>query len=145
MRDVPSRVRMVTMPGCSSFTRSNDPRIAAQPDAAASLRESVRRLGRDNRDEFPFICHVERIESQHLACALDFVADGNRALLQLDAHLDRSAISLSELERPPRVGSRRQRISELAPSISATKRMQRRGIALHRRFRIPDLRAGTRW
>ena len=44
------------------------------------FEHSFGRRGRNNREQLAFVGHVQRIESQHLARALNFLPDRNRLL-----------------------------------------------------------------
>jgi hypothetical protein len=64
-------------------------------------------VGRHERHELALVGHVERVEPQDLAGAADGVVHGDGGLVEEDADAAVSAISLTALATPPRVGSRR--------------------------------------
>ena len=44
-------------------------------------------IGLNNRDQLAFVCHIQGIKSQHLACALDFFPNWNRVFFKFDPHV----------------------------------------------------------
>ena len=85
-RSPPTTECIVTMPGWSSTT---SPMMAAfRPSGwpRITCQQSFGVVWRRDRDQFPLIGDVERIEPQHLAGAAHFGPKRNRRLVQLDTH-----------------------------------------------------------
>ena len=85
-------------------------RAFAAGNAAHRGECGVRMLGRDDREELPFVGDVQRIEAEQLARAADRIVHRERApqRSRRRSRFPRTS-SFSAVATPPRVGSRIQR------------------------------------
>ena len=68
--------------------------VLAERVRAHRSKNAIGLGGRNNREEFTFIGDIKRIETEDLACPLDFFADGDLSFIEQPSKID-STIPLS--------------------------------------------------
>ena len=118
------RSRSTTRPGCSPVTRPMTARLAARSGCARmAARTASAALGRHDRDELALVGDVQRIEAQQLAGRRAPRRARGSASSSISMPTPRAtAISFRVVARPPRVGSRRQRMRRARRSSMAATR-----------------------
>ena len=133
MRLEPKAVRRVTEARMRFRANRPDDRglFAARIPLAWRSQHAAGILRGDDRHQLSFISDIERVQAQQFARSPDFLA--HRGILRSSILILTPGFAprfrLRVLERPPRVGSRRQRTFDDTASISATSAVQRRGVA----------------
>src|ERR1039457_6165623 len=100
---------------------ADDGALAAQRVSAHGGEHGRGRLGRNDGDELAFVGHIERVEAEQFAGAADHFADGDGGLVEFHTDFSQGCDFIDGAERPPRVGSRMQRMAGEASSMSRTK------------------------
>ena len=87
----------------------------------------VRGFGGDDGDQLAFVRHIEWIEAEHFAGAAHLFTNRDATLRAGACRRGPiAAISLSALDRPPRVGSRMRADRRRGPEHGVDQRVQRR-------------------